>query len=465
MFANPVLSTPAPLRRPKTKSSTKARKQRRQMVLESLESRTLLSYTFTGGGTNMGVATGDGSADTLYLEPFSGLIYHSTDGIVFSPDWGGGLTIAASTANSISVFQGNAANAHAVRLGGVLGPVSDLQAHITTNDGGPLDSLVVDDSLDNQQAVGANAYTVTSTSVTGPPTLNVGLNGPALGAGLTLLGGTADNTFNVNSTQAGTTTTINGGANTNTYNLSNDAEAGGLDNLPGPVVINGGGTSDFVRADDFDNGANYNYTVTSTTVTNTGLFGGLTYGGLGAGMLSLLASGGSNVIDVDSTANGVSTTVYGDQGVDTIDVNGTGTGSTLFVYTGDFTDEASTVNVLANSELVFVKAFGLSPAITTVNIGSTGGPGTMAGIQGPITVINNGSGYSLASLNCHDENDTTGQTATLLNDGTNGQVTGLSPATINYVNANTDSLTVHGGSAATRSPSMARSSMPPSPIR
>ena len=192
---------------------------RRQSTLECLESRTLLSYTFTGGGTNAGVATGDGNADTLYLEPFGGLIYHSTDGIVFSPDWGGGLTIAASTANSINVFQGNSANAHAVRLGGVLGPTSDLKATLAINDGGPLDSLVVDDSLDTQQAVGANAYTVTFNSVTGPPTLQVSINGPALGAGLTLLGGTADNTFNVNSTFGGEPLSLVGNIGDDTFNV------------------------------------------------------------------------------------------------------------------------------------------------------------------------------------------------------------------------------------------------------
>ena len=56
--------------------------------------------------------------------------------------------------------------------------------------------------------------------------------------------------------------------------------------------------------------------------------------------------------------------------------------------TGDFTDEASTVNVLADSEPVNISSSANFPAITTVNIGSTGGAGTMAGIQGPISVVN-----------------------------------------------------------------------------
>ena len=214
---------------------TKSRRRpRQQYALEPLENRTLLSYTFTGGGTSAGVATGNGTADTLYLEPFGGLIYHSTDGIVFSPDWGGGLTIAASTANSISVFQGNAANSHVVRLGGVLGPTSNLKASFAINDGGPLDSLIIDDSLDTQQAVGANAYTVAANSVTGPPTLQVNMNGPALGQGITLLGGTADNTFNVNSTFAGEPVDLTGNIGADTFNVL-------ATNATGPLDIVGGG--------------------------------------------------------------------------------------------------------------------------------------------------------------------------------------------------------------------------------
>ena len=173
---------------------------------------------------------------------------------------------------------------------------------------------------------------------------------------LTIDGGTfgvAGVTYNINDTQAGTTTTITGGPHLNAYNLSNLGEAGGLDNLPGPVVIHGGGAGDAVAADDFDNAANYDYTVTDTTVTSDRPLRRLDLRrARSGGALSLYGSNGSNTINVDSTANGVSTKVYGDQGVDTINVNGTGTGSTLGILSGDSTNDASTVNVLANSEAV-----------------------------------------------------------------------------------------------------------------
>ena len=271
--------------------------------------------------------------------------------------------------------------------------------------------------------------------------------GPGVTA-LNINGGTfaaAGVTYEVNDTQAGTTTTINGGPNENFYNLADSTSI--LANLLGPVVVNGGSSgADEVSVNDSASVANDNYTVTSTTVTSTGLFGGLTYGGLAStGTLNLFASEGANVIDVDSTADGVATGVSGEAGVDTINVNGTGTGATLSVSTGDSTNDASTVNVLADSEPVNISSFASFPTVTTVNIGSTGGPGSMAGIQGPISVEN---GQSVTSLNFHDENDTTGQTWTLDNDDSvpTGTVAVTGSATTTYNPADLSDMTINGGS-------------------
>ena len=299
-------------------------------------------------------------------------------------------------------------------------------------------------TLDNASPNVHAPYEVTGLSLADAP-IEYGAGVTALDIfGGTSAGGTAGVTYNVENTQAGTTTTINGGPEANFYDLG--AVNQDLDNLPGPVVINGGGGGDGVEVDDVFNTFNDNYTVTSTTVTSTGLFGGLTYGGLGAGgTLNLYASSGSNVIDVDSTADGIATGVSGEAGVDTINVNGTGTGATLFVSTGDFTNDASTVNVLANSEAVSISSFANFPTITTVNIGSTGGAGSMAGIQGPISVVN---AFSLTSLNFHDENDTTGQTWTLDNDDATfiGTVAVTGSATTTYDPADLSQMTINGGS-------------------
>ena len=365
----PQRSHPASRQRGQLKPKASRKPARRHSTVECLETRTLLSYTFTGGGTNAGVATGDGSADTLYLEPFGGLIYHSTDGIVFSPDWGGGLTIAASTANSISVFQGNSANAHAVRLGGVLGPISSLQATFNINDGGPLDSLVVDDSQDTQQAVGANAYTIAAASVTGPPTTKVSILGPALGEGLTLLGGTADNTFNVNSTFSGEPVAWMGTSAMTRSTLRRRAARWhqcwcGRQHIqpepysPEPVQPRrhhcgwrAGGTNHVVLND--QNGAGGTYTVDGSTVSAPG-FGGLTYGTIAD--LTLNSSNVGSTINVSGTS------------ADTVLNTGTGDDTTNVFATGDNTLD---INGQAGTDIVDLSNSGSAQGLNgTINVGN-----------------------------------------------------------------------------------------------
>ena len=58
-------------------------------------------------------------------------------------------------------------------------------------------------------------------------------------------------------------------------------------------------------------------------------------------------------------------------------------------------------------------------ATDAVNIGSTGGPGTMEGILGPIDIVDAPDFYTLTF---HDENDTDGHTWTLDNDDSVGRL-------------------------------------------
>ena len=540
------------------RSSTKTRRRsKRAYSLEMLESRVVLSYTFSYNPvTQVAMAQGSttGATDSLVLEPLGGFLLYNVNNTGFSGNWGG-MTVPVDPLLTVNVAVSNG-DGSSITLGTATAPASDFGSaslHVDEPNTNTSDTSIIDDShgttlastihpysIDTVpgtisgpgfnysqsgsepfsggvvlkgSAVNGNIYNVLSVFAGEPmtvqtaagttSTVNVGsggtlnINAPLAifdpgdattvnindasdttnstatldnlsgnanapfevtglsvaaieyGAGVTALninGGTdggAGVTYNLNDTQAGTTTTINAGPNVNFYNLADSSSI--LDNLPGPVVINGGGAGDQISVDDSGSSANDDYTVTGTTVTSTGLFGGLTYGGLGAGSLSLLASQGSNVIDVDSTADGVSTSVSGEAGTDTINVNGTGTGSTLSVSTGNSTNDASTVNVLANSEPVDISSFANFPTVTTVNIGSTGGPGSMAGIQGAISVLN---APSLTSLNFHDENDSTGQTWTLDNDDTTftGTVAVTGSATTTYNPADLSDLTVNGGS-------------------
>ena len=237
------------------------------------------------------------------------------------------------------------------------------------------------------------------------------------GTGVTALnvnGGTFGGTgvtYDINDTQAGTTTTVNGGPNDDTFNLSDTAN--NLSDLAGPVMINGNGGTN--SAELFDqNGAGGAYAIDGTTVAAPG-FAGLTYGTL-------------TNLTLDSADN-----------ASTVDVNDTASGGTLNVNTG--ANDGTTVNVLATNEQVNITG----DAVSTVNIGSTGGPGDMAAIQGPILVTNPAS---LTDLVFHDENDTTSQTWTLDNDdgAPSGSVALTGSATTSYNPFDLGSLTVNAGS-------------------
>ena len=194
----------------------------------------------------------------------------------------------------------------------------------------------------------------------------------------------------------------------NFFNLSNAAETNGLDNLPGPVVVHGGGSFlNVVTLDDSSADFNDSYTITGTAVTRI-FFGGLTYDD-NIGTLTLNAentlgtNGNNNPININGTADFVITNVNGQGGNDIVNVNNTGILGVLNVTIG------GTVNVVACNQPVNINLLGLD----TVNIGSTGGAGTMANIQGPIGIFD---GPNYFDLNFHDENDTTARTWTLDND-------------------------------------------------
>ncbi len=541
------------------RSSTKSRRRsKRAYSLETLESRVVLSYTFSYDPlTQIAAASGStiGAVDSLVLEPAGGFLLHSVNGGAFDSDWGG-QTVPIDPLLTVNVTL-SSGDGSSITLGTATGPASDFGSatlNVLNGTGNTSDTSTIDDShgttlaspiepysIDTQPGtisgpgfnysetgstpfaggvvlmgspVDGNLYNVESTFGGEPTTIEtaagttstvdvgsggtLNINAPLAifdpgdattvnindasdttnstatldnlsgnasapfevtglsaspieyGPGVTALninGGTSGGTgvtYNINNTQLGTTTTINGGPNTNTYNLADSTSI--LDsNVLGPVVVNGGGAGDQISVDDSASTADDNYTVTDTTVTSTGAFGGLTYGGLGAGALNFLASQGNNDIDINDTADGVDTSVSGEAGTDTINVNDTGTGATLFISTGNNTSEASTVNVLADNEQVNISSFASFPTVTTVNIGSNGGPGTMANIQGPISVVNS---PSLTSLNFHDENDTTGQTWTLDNDDTvpTGTVAVTGSATTTYDPSDLSDMTVNGGS-------------------
>lgn len=342
---------------------------------------------------------------------------------------------AGGTANVVNV-----GNAGLITANGAIN-VSDPTGSTTLNLNAQANATATDVTLDEP------------TNVAGFPFAVSGLSASPVnyGAGVTALNvnggpGAGGVTYHINDTQANTTTTITGGTNDDDFLLSNAGQSGGLDHLAGPVVVDGGGGSNSATLD--DSSANFNdaYTVTPTTVDRV-VFAGLTYSNLSA--LTLLAentlgTNGNNTIDINGTADGTTTTVNGQGGNDVINVNSTGIGASVNVITGS---DGSTVNVVANSEPVDMNLGGTD----TVNIGSTGGAGDISGIQGPISIVDFLSFYT---LNIHDQNGAARTWTLDNNDGLNeasiratGTVTGLPPGTpfVSYRPGDLNALNVHAG--------------------
>jgi hypothetical protein len=392
----------------------------------------------TVSGPGISVSQGSipfGGGNTLMGSPSNGDIYN-----VSSVFGGEPFTIVTGGATTTSTVN--------VGSGGTLSSIGAPLA-ISNPSGGPT-TININDASDTTSStatlddLSGNANAPFEVAGLSPAPIEYGAGVTALNVNGGTSGASTGVTYAINNTQIGTTTTISGGPNQNFYNLSNASETNGLDNLPGPVVVDASATSflDVVTLDDSDADFNDNYTITDTTVSRV-VFGGLTYND-NIGTLTLLAENnlgvdGNNIIDINNTADFVTTNVFGQGGVDTINVNGTGSFGTLNVTTGD--DAGSTVNVVANNEPVNI----VGNANNTVNIGSTGGAGTMAAIQGPISVTNP---PALTALNFHDENDTTGQTWTLDNDDSvpSGYVAVTGSATTSYNPIDLFSLTVNGGS-------------------
>jgi hypothetical protein len=398
------------------------------------------------------------------------------------PDaFGGGVTIQGSNAgnvlNLLSTWSSAGIGEPVTLLGGSGGDTANIDS---TTAGAP--ATVSFTAGTNVVNVGGNGSTAAITApvvVTGPATLNaddsadnaanslitlddlsgnsianyevVGLAGAPIeyGPGVTALdlqggvSGISGVTFAVDNTQTGTTTTITGGANQNFLDLGDPSEAGGLDNLAGPVVFHGGlSHTDGITLDDSGSSFAGDYAVGPTTVSRSG-FGGLTYDG-NIASLTLNAENnlGIDTIDINSTADDVTTNINGQDSRDTINVNGTGISGSLDITT---CSSGSTANVVADSEPV-----NLTLGHDVVNIGSTGGAGTMAGILGAIGITDPASDYSLTF---HDENDATGNTWTLNNDDSsvlNGSASvglGGAIATTTYSPVNLSApLTIDGGS-------------------
>jgi hypothetical protein len=178
--------------------------------------------------------------------------------------------------------------------------LNNLAGAVTIN-AGSASTVNVDDQLN---AV-ASTYTVTATNVSRSGF--GGLTYAGLGT-LVLNGGSAADTYNIQSTAAGSTVKVNGGVSSDTFNLGS---GNSLNTVQGALTVNGGGGTNTLIANDSSSASGQSYTLSSTQLTRSGI-AAITYASLSA----INATGsGNDTLTLLTPVPTVATTFNGGSGI------------------------------------------------------------------------------------------------------------------------------------------------------
>jgi hypothetical protein len=271
-------------------SRDRAQRRQRQVSLERLEDRIVLSYS-TGSyvvdpTTNIGSVTindSPGSNTDLVVFAQNGLLAHTGDGntgvgpglFASEFDWNSNVAgvqpLAANSGSSLVVDMADGTDS--LTVGTVANPSSTVLATLNEQGTGA-DSLSINDF--NGTAAGA-VYSYNGLMYSGPGG-NVITTAVVNSGGVNIFGGTGDDTYNVPASPAGVPVYIDGGFGTNIVNLGN---AGNLTNLLGPVSVADSVGTTTLNLDDSADATNGTATITSSSVTGLSptpitLFGGVT---------------------------------------------------------------------------------------------------------------------------------------------------------------------------------------------
>jgi hypothetical protein len=237
--------------------------------------------------------------------------------------------------------------------------LSDIQGNVQAVGGFGFgsDTVVVND----QANAGATTYSVGSTSLTRAGAAQVGY---AADESVVLNGGSAADVYNVEGTPSGTTLAIEGGAANDSFNVSPTAQ--NLVNIQGALNLVGNGGVDAVVVHDESNATASTYSVLSASVARSGsatigdstdesltLDGGSaadTYAIAGAASgastaVENLNGGAANDVFRFADAAGVTGTVNGGGGVNTLDYSAYRTGVSVNLTAGTATGTGGVLNI------------------------------------------------------------------------------------------------------------------------
>jgi Ca2+-binding RTX toxin-like protein len=371
-------------------------------------------------------------------------------------------------------------------LGTLASSAPALGAAVTIADSGGTDSLVANDQ--NNAAV--TTYQLTSSVIRRAGTL------PAVSIAfgvesMTVNGGSAGDTYNVNGTSPSATLTVNGGAGNDSFVVSPTAR--NLNAIAGPLQVNGGGGTDSLAVSDANDAANATYSLTSTHVSRPGsgtigyaavenlrLFGGTAadvYNVESTLAATTVDSGGGfliantfNIAPASKTLDGVRghLTLNGSQANDSVVVNdqnrsvptayGLTTdllGTTRLARTGTAGIDANlNINSLSLTGGSAADVFNVEGTTSFTPVSLLGGGGAdrfnispvarnLDNIRGPVAInFDDGVLPNQDTLVINDQNNAAPTTYTV----TDSQVTRPGAAAIRY--GSLVSLTLNGGSAA-----------------
>ena len=247
------------------------------MALESLESRTLLSYTFSLVGQTATVSPVAATGGPILIDevvitgnPF--LEWSQDNGVTFSTDWDSSDPRHPDPSREHGVNH----RPHADHRRGFVDhpwrPAEPGEQYLRPVQPRPalrsrrITQLTIDDRT-STHAAGTYDFYSTLGSITGPGGATGGINFTSFGPINSYLveGGPAGNTFNIHSTFNATTTstTIVGGAGDDTANVLGDTSPG----IGTPLTINLGGGTNIVNVGNGNTGATISSTVQVTDPT------------------------------------------------------------------------------------------------------------------------------------------------------------------------------------------------------
>jgi large repetitive protein len=187
--------------------SSRTKRSKRSFAVESLETRTLLSYTFAYSNPNDVTVNETGGSDSFDVVQSGGQLEYSINGGAFSANWGGPGNIVNASSLTAVFINLNADNS-AIILGNLTSPASSNFAHfsLSADPGNTNDSLTINDGASTLSG-GAYYFNTSAHTITGPSSgINVTESATVFGGGTSLEANGAGNTLNYDS--AGVTPTV-----------------------------------------------------------------------------------------------------------------------------------------------------------------------------------------------------------------------------------------------------------------